>query len=221
MDYLHEGGPCATPTVYSGRLYTISKDGRLKCFNALNGKVLWERNMMKAAGMRKPPEWGFAGSPYVLNNKLLIEGGYTFALDLESGKDIWRSESFRHAYGTPATFTHKGKSLIATLKTDGLVILDASNGSTLAFRKWETSFRTNSTTPIPLRDGVYFYRLPKRICPSTTQRWRTPYIWENKNLSSHMNNSIIYNGHIYGFDGNTHMAGPKRWSASVATGTVK
>ena len=108
VDYLHEGGPCATPTVYSGRLYTISKDGRLKCFNALNGKVLWERNMMKAAGMRKPPEWGFSGSPYVLNNKLLIEGGYTFALDLESGKDIWRSESFRHAYGTPSTFTHQG-----------------------------------------------------------------------------------------------------------------
>ncbi len=224
VDYLHEGGPCATPTVYSGRLYTISKDGRLKCFNALNGKVIWERNMMKAAGMRKPPEWGFAGSPYVLNDKLLIEGGYTFALDLESGKDIWRSESFRHAYGTPATFTHKGKSLIATLKTDGLVILDASDGSTLAFRKWETSFRTNSTTPIPLSDGRIFistgYRRGSALLQLKGDGLQT--IWENKNLSNHMNNSVIYNGHIYGFDGNTHMAGPKEMVClELATGTVK
>ena len=37
-----------------------------------------------------------------------------------------------------------------------------------------------------------------------------------------MNNSVIYNGHIYGFDGNTHMAGPKEMVClELATGTVK
>ena len=223
VDYLHEGGPCATPTVYSGRLYTISKDGRLKCFNALNGKVLWERNMMKAAGMRKPPEWGFSGSPYVLNDKLLIEGGYTFALDLESGKDIWRSESFRHAYGTPSTFTHReisdrdaqdGRSCyLGCIQRIHLGLSEMGNF---------ISDQLDHSNPFIRRTYIYFtgYRRGSALLQLKGGELQT--IWENKNLSNHMNNSVIYNGHIYGFDGNTHMAGPKEMVClELATGTVK
>ena len=224
VDYLHEGGPCATPTVHAGRLYTLSKDGRLKCYDAPTGKVRWERDMMKAAGMRKPPEWGFAGSPYVLGDKLLIEGGHTFALDLATGKEVWRSKGYRHAYGTPISFQHGGGTLVAALKTDGLVILDASDGSTVAFRKWETSFRTNSTTPIPLPGGRIFistgYRRGCALLQFKGGELQT--LWESKSLSNHMNNSVVHQGHIYGFDGNTHMAGPKEMVClDLATGATK
>ena len=224
VDYLHEGGPCSTPTVDGDRVYTISKDGRLKCYAAATGKVYWERNMMKAAAMTKPPEWGFSGSPVVLGNKLLVEGAHTFALDKDSGKEIWRSKRFRHAYGTPAFFNHKGRTLIATLKTDGLVILDAADGSSIAFRKWETSFRTNSTSPIILPDGKIFLSTGyHRGCALLQlQGNRLETLWENKNLSNHMNNSVILDDHIYGFDGNSHMAGPKELVClELATGNTK
>ena len=49
-------------------------------------------------------------------------------------------------------------TMIATLKTDGLVILDAKDGTTVAFEKWETSYRTNSTTPIVKVEDPEFYR---------------------------------------------------------------
>jgi len=212
VDYLHEGGPCSTPTVDGDKLYTLSKDGRLKCYDAATGRVHWERDMMKAAGMNKPPEWGFAGSPYILGNKLLIEGAHTFALEKSTGREIWRSKRYRHAYGSSISFLLGKRTLIAALKTDGLVILDASDGSTVAFRKWETSFRTNSTTPIILPGGRIFISTGyQRGCTllELTADGELKTLWQNRNLSNHMNNSVITGGHIYGFDGNTHMAGPK------------
>ena len=33
--------------------------------------------------------------------------------------------------------------------------------------------------------------------------------YENENLSTHMSHAILYQDHLYGFDGNVHMAGPK------------
>ncbi len=211
LAHLHEGGPCATPTVDEARVYTISKNGRLKCYAAATGRVHWESDMMKVAGMKKPPEWGFSGSPYILGDKLLIEGAHTFALDKSTGREIWRSKRYRHAYGSTVSFRQGNRTLIATLKTDGLVILDASDGSTIAFSKWETSFRTNSTTPIILPDNRIFistgYRRGCALLHLAGGELKT--LWENRSLSNHMNNSVITGGHIYGFDGNTHMAGPK------------
>ena len=47
LDYLHEGGPCSTPTVDGSTLYTISKHGLLHSYKANDGKVIWKKDMMK------------------------------------------------------------------------------------------------------------------------------------------------------------------------------
>ncbi len=210
VDYLHEGGPCATPTVDGKTVYTISKDGRLNAYWAKTGKIIWSKDMMKAAGMSKPPPWGFAGSPYVLGQKLIIETTHTFAIDKETGKEIWRSKGYRPAYGSPTAFIHGGRTLIATLKTDGLVILDAKDGKTVAFEKWETSYRTNSTTPIVRADKIFVSTGYRRGCALFQLKGDSlAKLYENKKMSNHMNNSILVGDYLYGFDGNVHMAGPK------------
>ena len=210
VDYLHEGGPCATPTVDGETVYSISKDGRLNAYLAAKGTLLWSKNMMTAAGMKKPPEWGFAGSPYVLDDLLIIEADYTFALKKNSGKEVWRSKKYRHAYGSPVAFPLEGKTWIATLKTDGLVILDAKDGTTVAFEKWETSYRTNSTTPLVRGDKIFISTGYRRGCILFQfQGNALNKIYEKKTLSTHMNNAIPVGDYLYGFDGNVHMAGPK------------
>jgi len=210
VDYLHEGGPCATPTVDGKTVYTISKDGRLNAYSAATGKLAWTKDMMKEAGMKRPPEWGFAGSPYVLDDLLIIEAAHTFALDKKTGKEVWRSKKYRHAYGTPIAFKQGGKTWIATLKTDGLVVLDAEDGATLAFEKWETSYRTNSTTPIVRGDKIFVSTGYRRGCALfQLKKGSLLKIYENKTMSNHMNNSILVGDYLYGFDGNVHMAGPK------------
>ena len=136
VDYLHEGGPCATPTVDAKIVFTISKHGILHAYQTSSGKKIWSKDMMAVSGMRKVPAWGFAGSPYVMGNLLLIEAGATYALNKNSGKIIWKSQDYRPAYGSPISFKSGKDTHIAVIKTDGLVILDGSDGKTLAFEKW-------------------------------------------------------------------------------------
>ena len=210
IDYLHEGGPCSTPTVDGSTVYALSKHGILHAYGAEDGKILWKKEMMKEAGMRRPPEWGFAASPYPLGDLLLIEAGATFALDKKTGATQWKSQTYRSAYGSPTSFTHGKTNLIAVLKTDGLVILDAANGKTLAFEKWETSYRTNATTPIVQEDNIFISTGYKRGCALFKwEKGKLHKIYENRNLSTHMNNAIPVGDFLYGFDGNVHMAGPK------------
>ena len=210
VDYLHEGGPCATPTVDGNAVFAISKHGLLHAYQAKTGKKVWSKDMMAVSGMQKVPEWGFAGSPYVMENLLLIEAGATFALNKQTGDIIWKSKDYRPAYGSPISFKSGENTHVAVLKTDGLVILDAQDGKTLAFEKWETSYRTNASTPIIKGNKVFISTGYRRGC--ALFQWNGKFlrkIYENKNLSTHMNHAILSGDYLYGFDGNVHMAGPK------------
>ena len=210
VDYLHEGGPCATPTVDGNAVYTISKHGLLHAYQTSTGKKVWTKDMMAVSGMRKVPEWGFAASPYTMGNLLIIEAGATFALNKLTGDVVWKSQDYRAAYGSPISFSSGDNKHIAVLKTDGLVILEGSNGKTLAFTKWETSYRTNASTPIIKGDKIFISTGYRRGC--ALFQWdgqSLRKIYENKNLSTHMNHAILVEDYLYGFDGNVHMAGPK------------
>ena len=55
VDYLHEGGPCASPTVDGKRVYGYSKSGRLACYNVTDGEKYWTADLMAKAGLPKPP----------------------------------------------------------------------------------------------------------------------------------------------------------------------
>ena len=210
VDYLHEGGPCATPTVNGNAVYAISKNGLLSAYQVSTGKKVWTKDMMKVSGLKKVPEWGFAGSPYVMGNILLVEAGATFALDKKTGETLWKSKDYRPAYGSPISFESGTNIHIAVLKTDGLVILDAQDGKTLAFEKWETSYRTNASTPIIKQDKIFISTGYRRGCALFQWNGKSlNKIYENKNLSTHMNHAILVGDYLYGFDGNVHMAGPK------------
>ena len=210
VDYLHEGGPCATPTVDGNAVYAISKHGLLHAYQANTGKKVWSKDMMAVSGMQKVPEWGFAGSPYVMGNLLLIEAGATFALNKQTGDIIWKSKDYRPAYGSPISFKSGENTHVAVLKTDGLVILDAPDGKTLAFEKWETNYRTNASTPIIKGDKIFISTGYRRGCALFQWNGKSlRKIYENKILSTHMNHAILVGDYLYGFDGNVHMAGPK------------
>ena len=210
IDYLHEGGPCSTPTVDGTTVYAISKHGLLHAYQVKDGQIIWKKDMMKIAGMKRPPEWGFAASPFVLGDQLIIEAGATYSLNKKTGEIIWKSKTYRPAYGTPIHFQPEGQSIIAALKTDGLVLLDSQNGKTLAFEKWETSYRTNASTPIIQGEKLFISTGYQRGCALFQwKKGKLQKLYENKVLSTHMNHAILVDGFLYGFDGNVHMAGKK------------
>ena len=211
VDYLHEGGPCASPAVDGKRVYGLSKSGRLVSYDIDSGKKHWVVDLMEKAELPRPPEWGFAASPLVLGDILIVEATFTCALDKNTGIEIWRSKVYKPAYGSPVAFKFEKQMYLATLKTDGLVILDAKTGKTVAFQDWRTSFRTNSTTPIVVGNKIFISTGYRRGCALYEFDGKNlRQIYTNKNMSNHMNNSVLLGEYLYGFDGNTHQAGPKQ-----------
>lgn len=231
MPNLHEGGPGAAPVVDGDHLFILSRDGQLRSYEAATGKKLWQRNMMAEAGLKRMPEWGFAGAPLAVRDHLYVEAGATFCLDKANGEVIWKSQPFRPAYGSPVYLRVKDSERIAVLKTDGLAILDAGTGGTVAFSRWETDFSTNATTPVVRGAQVFIstgYDRGAALFELGERHMVKRY--ENRVMCNHMNNPVLVDGCLYGFDGTAHRGRPtefvcmdfdtgaERWRAPASEG---
>lgn len=205
MPHLHEGGPCSTPTVDRDYVYTLGKEGQLFCLNLADGEVVWEKMLQAELGV-KLPEWGFSSSARILGNQLILETGRVVSFDKQTGEKLWQTEIHEAGYGSAAVFEHGGKTLIATLDCDGLRILDSADGRQIAYTDWKSPYRTNATTPIIVGDQIYVSTGYKVGCGLfRLQGDSLEPVYKNRDMRNHFNNSILYNEHLYGFDGDAHL----------------
>ncbi|MFT5855226.1 MAG: outer membrane protein assembly factor BamB, partial [Verrucomicrobiales bacterium] len=99
----------------------------------------------------------------------------------------------------------QGQTLLATVKTEGLAILDAKDGETLAFQEWKTRFSTNANTPIVRGDKVFLSTGYNRGCGLFHFTGDgLEEIYTSEHMSNHMSNCVLVGDHLYGFHGNTH-----------------
>ncbi|MFV2065852.1 MAG: PQQ-binding-like beta-propeller repeat protein, partial [Pirellulales bacterium] len=221
--HLHEGGPAATPTVATGRVYTLSKEGHFLCLNAETGKLLWQNNVAEVLGIAMP-EWGFSSSPLALGDLVVVEAGRLAAFEATTGKLVWQTAKHAPGYGSPVPFPIEGGLAVATLNNESLLIADALHGKILATSPWKTSHETSSTTPIVAGDTLFISTGYNRGCELLRFDGQAlQVVYENKNMRNHMNTCVLWNGHLFGFDGNSssrrnvtlncieHATGKKKW----------
>lgn len=80
IDNLHDGGPCATPTIDGEFVYTLGREGQLYCLKAASGEVVWEKKLPEETGV-EVPEWGFTSSPLIEKDLVIVDGGRVVAFD--------------------------------------------------------------------------------------------------------------------------------------------
>jgi outer membrane protein assembly factor BamB len=204
-------GPRATPTIDGDRVYTISRDGQLFCFEAASGKVLWSRNLGQDPQIVMPV-WGFSGSPLIIGDTLLIHANLaSVALNKSTGNVRWISEKAEAGFDTPAIFEHDGKLRMATLASDRIVFADPANGQVLWTYPWKTSYKEN-TPDVIWSDGKLFvstgYSQGCILLDATAQK--PSIIYQNRDLRTHIASSILYQKHIYGLDEAGSTSGPLR-----------
>jgi len=113
----YANGPRTTPTVYQNKVYTLGPVGHLFCFDARTGDVVWKHDTVAEFGA-KVPEWGFAGSPVLDDDKLIVhlaapKNGCVMAFDRTTGKELWRCLPDDGGYCTPVLIPSKsGKQLV-------------------------------------------------------------------------------------------------------------
>ena len=90
IDYLHEGGPCSTPTVDGSTNLRLEQARYFACLWAEDGKIPLEKGNDEGSRYEKASlEWGFAASPYPLGD--LSHRGRTFALDKKQARPNGRA----------------------------------------------------------------------------------------------------------------------------------
>lgn len=204
VNSMHEGGPSSTPAVAGGRVYIVGKEGQVHCLDAAKGGVVWKANLKTLTGERTP-KWGFSSSAVVDGDRVYIQSGATVALDATSGDKVWISKKRKPSYATPAIFERSGKTLIATLSSDGLAIVDAGGGNEIAFHRWETQYDTNATTPLIMGDRIFVSTGYNKGCTMLGFDGKSlSPMYRSKSMSNHMNNSVPHGDQLYGFDGNSH-----------------
>jgi len=124
-------GPRTTPTVDGDYVYTLSAEGHLFCFHKKTGSIKWKKNIVEE-NLGKIPGWGFAGSPVIYKDLIILTVGKAgAALNKKTGKVIWKSENIRGSLPTPVLFKSVGKMLAAFPEGRNLNAVDIKTGKIL------------------------------------------------------------------------------------------
>ena len=196
-----DGGPCATPTVADGRVYTFSRKGEIFCLDAAKGSVIWSKNLNKELGL-EIPTWGCASSVLVEGNLAVVNmGSAGVALDPASGKVAWVSAKSPGAYATPVPLTIGGDRCLAILSQQSLIVVKTAGGQQLWSYPWKTSYDVNAADPVLDGDKVFIsagYNHGGALLKVSGQA--AEKLWENKNMRNHFNSCVLWQGHLYGPD---------------------
>lgn len=200
--YEFEGGPTSTPTVDQGAVYGLSRRGDLYCLEASTGKTRWSKNIASETGIRIPA-WGFAGSPRVHGDVLLLNiGDAGAAVDKASGDLLWASADKDAGYATPVVRVDDGQATAIFASGKSFVGVDVLSGRERWRQRWLTTFGCNAADPIVAGDRIFLSSGYNRGCALLRIDGAEPtVVWKNKEMQNQLTPSLLIDGFLYGVHG--------------------
>ncbi|HOM76091.1 MAG TPA: PQQ-binding-like beta-propeller repeat protein [Anaerohalosphaeraceae bacterium] len=219
----YEGGTHSTPTIENGKVYTVSKFGKVFCLDADTGAVVWQIELPF-----KTPEWGFATSALIVGEKLILNvGSAGLALDKATGRIIWKSDNSEPGYATPVPYMHDGIPAVAIFGKDTVMGIQIADGKQLWSAPWKTQYDVNASDPIIVGKECFVTSGYNRGAGLIDFSQAQPkMVWENKNMRSQLSGPVLIDGYLYGIDDNQLVClnwktGQKKWAfADVKKGAV-
>ncbi len=197
-------GPRATPTIDGERVFTLSLEGHLFCFEGHSGKILWSKNLPADLGGRIPV-YGYCCSPLVYGDRLVLElnakdASYV-ALDKSTGDTIWRLAGGDVTCGSPVLTQIDGTDCVVFMGGSAVVGVDAQTGSQLwRHPTWGHAWMG----PVVSGNNLFVAHasLPRGCGLIRIEAGKPRVVWEDRarKFQTLHCNSVIWRGHIYGFD---------------------
>ena len=225
--YYQEGqggdGPRSTPTIDGAAVYVLSAVGKLFALSTASGEEIWSKDLA-ADFASEVPKWGFSTSPLVEGDLLLLEAGgvdgnfvvdmiidretpvTAVALDKRTGATVWTALNEKMSYSSPVAFTAAGVRQVAYFTAYSLTGLSPDNGSVLWRAPWKTRWDVSAATPVFIAPDRLFistgddsggavFRIVAEDGGLAAKR-----LWQNRKMKNHFGTSVLYDGHLYGFD---------------------
>lgn len=227
-------GPRGAPTVNGDRLYALASDGTLVCLDTATGKRVWGLNFKERFGARAP-HWGYAESPLVDGERVIVTPGgpeaSVVALNKATGELLWKSQSEPAGYSSPMGFDIGESRKVVVFTAKSAVALDMKNGE-LQWRYDKVANRTaNIATPIVHGDHIFLSSAYNTGCallklaPSGGGVSATE-VYFNTDMQNHYCTSVLVGDYLYGYSSSIltamkFMTGEVAWrDRSVGKGSV-
>lgn len=226
-------GPRATPTVHDGVVYSLGATGLLNALDAADGNVLWARDTTADTGA-KVPDWGFSGSPLVVDELVVVHAGALMAYERAGGTPRWQGE-LDGSYSSPQLATLGGVPQILMLSGAGASGVAPSDGGLLWRFSWEDG-GGGIVQPALTADGDVLVSGTSMSGGAGLRRvavtregglgagaelrgaagWGVEERWTSRGLKPYFSDFVVHEGHAYGFDGRILAAidlesGERRW----------
>ncbi|MBM3791716.1 MAG: hypothetical protein FJW35_15395, partial [Acidobacteria bacterium] len=157
----HNSYASATPATDGRHVVASFGSEGLYCYN-FDGDLVWKKELgVIHAGKHNNPEytWGTASSPVLYRGMVIVlcdslGDGYLSALDVNSGREIWRAKRDADpSWSTPAIYEGAGHAELVINAAPFIQGYDPSNGKEL----WRLGPSTTNTTPTPIfGEGLIF-----------------------------------------------------------------
>lgn len=217
-------GPRTTPTVDGEYVYTLGAMGRLICFNAKSGIVVWEKELTDQY-QTKPPPWGYASHPLVEGELLIVpvggKGSGVVAFNKLTGEEVWKAITTLDVGYAPLVVFHNNANGEADRQlifwhADGVTSLNPATGEeywTVKFPEEPNPSQTTIATPRIIGNKILISEFYKGSLllevgtdpPSVKEIYRTSKTdpRSEKSLNAMMATPAIKDGFAYGvgYDG--------------------
>jgi outer membrane protein assembly factor BamB len=201
-------GPRATPTLSHGRVYTFGATGILNALDARDGAVVWSRNTASDTDT-KVPGWGFASSPLVVDDVVIVAAESRLAAyDLSTGRPRWIGPAGGSGYSSPQLFTIDGVSQLLFMSGHGAISVVPADGNLLWAYPWPPSVPI--VQPALTADGDILIGTSGATGGNGIRRiavvhgpggWTVEERWTSIGLKPYFNDFVIHKGYAFGFDG--------------------
>ncbi len=199
-------GPRATPTLSDGRVYTFGATGILNALDADDGSVVWSRNVASDTGAQIPG-WGFASSPLVVGDVVIVHADALVAYDRATGNRRWLGPARGGGYSSPHPVTIDGVAQIVQLSEYGATSIVPADGTLLWEHAWPG---VPIVQPAQVATGDLLISTAGTTGAAGTRRiavahgpggWTVEERWTSMGLKPYFNDFVVHEGHAFGFDG--------------------
>ncbi|MBL7214630.1 MAG: PQQ-like beta-propeller repeat protein [Phycisphaerae bacterium] len=199
-------GSRSTPTIDGNRVYLLSGNGIIACFDALSGEKIWSKDLKSLGG--KSGGWGYSESVLLYQDLAIAKAGgenCIIAFKKDSGDIVWKSSGFKAdpEYSSCVPFTYQDIPMIATGTKAGIVCVSAKSGKLLWSNDWCAGNTANCPDPV-YNDGYIFWANgygKGGICLKLSVSEgivSAQEVWTTKDMICHHGGYIIHDGYIYG-----------------------
>lgn len=218
-------GPCSTPTVHDGKVFTQGATGILNCLDAATGQRVWTRNTLEDAGSPNL-DWGQCGSPLIVDDLVIVNPGSNNAASKEKnsaviayrrdiGEKIWSSGDRIGSYASPHLATlsgerhRNGERYVLIFDGIGLTAVSPVDGSRFLSFEWTNTPKVNAAQPIIVDDhrvligsgygqgSALIYFRPYEGSESSPEIIER---WQSKQFKLKFNSAVRRGNYVFGLD---------------------